>query len=77
MLVYKDFSDKQTINYKNIDTLLLIELFGKFCSGCYYNGDQSIAEAVAVLGELRRVKAITCEQYNKFLGNRFVKLEQK
>ena len=62
--VHTDFSDKQTNNYKKIDLLILIELFGKFYSGCYYNGEQSIAEAEAILGELRRVKAITCEQYN-------------
>ena len=54
----------------------MIELFGNFYSGCS-NGDQSIEEADAILGELRRVEAVTCEQYNKLLGNWFVKWERK
>ena len=66
------FSDKQTNNYKNIDPNILIDLFRKHYSG-WYNADQSIAEAEAILGEVRRVKAITYEQYNFFLGNCFVK----
>ena len=70
--VQTNFSDKQTNNYKDIDPNILIELFGKYYSGCY-NDEQSIAEAEAILGELLRVAAITCEQYNKFLGNCFVK----
>ena len=76
--IQTDFSDKQvssrkqTTNYKNIDPNILIELFGKYYSG-WYNGDQSIAEAAAILGELRRVEAITCEHYDKFLDNCFVK----
>ena len=65
------FSDKQANNYKNIHPINLIELFGKYFSGCY-NGDQSIAEAKAILGEVRRVKAITCEQYNIFPCKCFV-----
>ena len=71
--VQTDFSDKQTNNYRNMDPNILIDLFRKYYSGCYYNGEQSIAEAEAILRELRRVRAITCEQYNKFLGNCFVK----
>ena len=39
-------SRKQTNNCKNIDPNILIELLGKYYSGCY-NGDQSIAEAEA------------------------------
>ena len=74
--VQTNFSDKQTNIYKNIDPNILIELFGKYYSGCY-NGEQSIVEAEAILGELRWVGTITCEQYNKFLGNCFVKWEQK
>ena len=70
--VQTDSSDKQTNNYKDIDPLILMELFRKYYSGCY-NGDQSIAEAEAILGELRRVEVITCEQYDIFLGNCFVK----
>ena len=70
--VQTDISDKQTNIHKNIDPNILIELSGKYYSG-WYNGDQSIAEAKAILGELRRVKAITCEQYKKFLGICFVK----
>ena len=70
--VQTNFSVKQTTNYKNIDPVILIELFRKYYSG-WYNGDQSIAEAEAILGELVRVKAITCEQYNIFFDNCFVK----
>ena len=76
--IQTDFSDKQvssrkqTTNYKNIDPNILIELFEKYYSG-WYNGDQSIADAAAILGELRRVEAITCEHYDKFLDNCFVK----
>ena len=64
--VQTDFSDKQTNNYKDIDPNILIELFRMYYSGCY-NGDQSIAEAEVILGELRRVEAITCEQCDIFL----------
>ena len=80
--VQRDFSEKQTSsrkqnnNFKNIDPIFLVEHLGNFCSGCY-NGDQSIAEAGAILGELGRVGAITCEQYKIFLGNCLVKGEQK
>ena len=64
--VQTDFSDKQvsygkqTNDYKNVDPIILIELFGKCYSDCF-NGEQSIAEAEAILGELRRVGAITCD----------------
>ena len=70
--VQTDFSDKQTTNYKDINPNILIELFRKYYSG-WYNGEQSIAEAAAILGELRRVEAMTCEQCDIFLGNCFVK----
>ena len=70
--VQTDFSDKQTNNHENIDPDLLIDLFTKSYSG-WYNVKQSLAEAKAILGKLRRVKAITCEQYDIFLGNCFVK----
>ena len=70
--VQTDFSDKQSNNYKDIDPIILLDLFGKYYSGCY-NGNQSIAEAEAILGEIIRVEAITCEKYNKFLGYYFVK----
>ena len=70
--VQTNFSDKQTNNYKDIDPNTLIELFRKYFSG-WYNGEQSIAEAEAILGEIRRVRAITCEQYDIFIGNCFVK----
>ena len=72
--VQTDFSEKQissrkqTNNYENIDPIILINLFGKNYSGCY-NGDQSIAKTEAILGELGRVGAITCEQYNISIGN--------
>ena len=49
--VQTNFSEKQTNNYKNIDPNILIELLGKFFSG-WYNGEQSIAEAEAIVGEL-------------------------
>ena len=70
--VQTNFSDKQTNIYKKIDPNILVELFGKNYSGCY-SGDPSITEVKAILGDFGRVKAITCEQYNKFLGNCFVK----
>ena len=70
--VQTDFSDKQTSIYENIDPNTLIERFGKNYSGCF-NGDQSIAEAEDLLGDLGRVRAKTCEQYNIFLDNCFVK----
>ena len=76
--VQTDFSEKQTNsrkqtkNYKNIDPNILIELFGKYYSGCC-NSDQSIAEAEAILGKLRRIGAITCEQYNIIRRNCLVK----
>ena len=70
--VQADFSDKQTNNYKNIDPNTLLELLRKNYSG-WCNDEQSIAEAEAILGELGRVGAITCEQYYKFLGTCFVK----
>ena len=54
--VQKDFSEKETNFYKNIDPNNLMELFGKKYSGCY-NGQQSIAEAEAIVGELTRVGA--------------------
>ena len=69
--VQTDFSDKQTNKYKNIDPNILIELFGKYYSGCY-NGDQSIADAEAILEKLGRIKVITCEKNNKFFCNCFV-----
>ena len=66
---------KQTNNYKNIDPNVLIDLFTKNYIGCY-NGDETIAEAKAFLGKLRRVRPITCEQHKKFHGKCFVKSEQ-
>ena len=53
--VRADFSHKQTNNYKNIDPIILIEIFAKDYSGCY-NGDQSLAEAEAILGELGKLR---------------------
>ena len=61
-----DFSEKQTNNYKNIHPNILIKLFRKYYS-VWYNGDQSIVEAKAIIGELRRVEATTRQQYDKFL----------
>ena len=66
--IQTDFPDKQTNNYKDIDPNILIDLFRKYYSD-WYNGRQSIAEAEAILGELRRVGSKTCEQYDIFLGN--------
>ena len=72
MLVYKQtFQKNKPIILKNTDPKILIELFRKYYSGCY-NGDQSVAEAEAILGEKRRVGAITCEQYNIFFGSCFL-----
>ena len=45
-----DFSEKQTNNSKNIDQHISKELFRKRYSG-WYNGEQSIAGAEAILGE--------------------------
>ena len=73
MLVCKQtFQINKLIIIKTSIPIFLIELFGKYYSG-RYNGDQSIAEAKAILGELRRVETKTCEQYDIFLGNCFVK----
>ena len=70
--VQTDFSDKPTNVYENIDPNTLIDYFGNYYCGCY-NVDQSIAEAEDLLGELGRVKAITCEEYNNFPDKYFVK----
>ena len=58
--VQTNFSDKKPNNHKNIDRPILTDLFIKNYSGCY-NSDQPIAEAEAILGELGKIGAITCE----------------
>ena len=69
--VQRDFSGKQNTKYKIIDPNILKELSRKYYS-VWYNSEQSVAEAEAIKGELRRVGAVICEQYNIFLGISFV-----
>ena len=58
---------KSIVKYENVDPLTLFIVFIKnYDTRCYT--DESIAKAEALLDELRRVRAISSEQYEIYLG---------